>query len=392
MSHFEHINRRNDINWAILPDDILIFIIILIEKSPAQYSDLKNIITLSHHSRELVYSTITPPWYKVDEIYSKLIQYNSVKMFKLFTINNRPINTRLSTPKTIGGTPIVLSYVNTLLSSAVAYRRIEIVRILINDKRFEWDQSYCFALCEACDRGYVKIFNLLHARPEIGKYGFAREYLTNSIEHGSVTIVKSLLYDTRLSSQYTGNFLAEIVYNCKSAEVAKVIIDTGKYDIQKMYQRFILGSHELKEYIKIFKMASEDNRVNMHKMTFLTNVIRKRNYDIINSYASIVNKSVGECFYELTVYKFKKHSSVFSRVSSYIFENPVFDPSMCNYDILKFIFTEQNCTEYFFALSGSSIIRTIKMLRSQENPESKKWAEFIYNKFRDVMGFNIPIS
>jgi hypothetical protein len=398
MAHFEYISEKIDPSRYILPDDIVILIIQLFNPCP---KGLGKLIILSKHCRELVYANIVPfgaflcgPYQPsetyVEMITMKLIKHNSLKMLKLFARNNTIYPTDIycfdenkrKEKRKLCDTPV------GLLGAAVFYEKIEILRFFLTDAKYV---SYVpGAIKEASRICNVKIFKLLYPIMSVeqkSNWYFTYGILEAAVSSGCVTILKILLNDQQFRTDHVFHIM-NLVYKCKSVECIEELVKSGRFDTRKIikYSFYIVENLDQRKHLDFIYNIFNDQYIKIFNYA-----IHASHGGLVGKYAKIYPKTIGECFYDLVLYKYNKiiknrslhrigfEKYRFSCIDFSVFGHSEFDPSAYDFKLLKTILSDEAYSEIFF--NDLSAWEVMKKFCAKTDKKSLEYALHLYDIF-----------
>ena len=207
IKHYNDINHTKYNNWVQLYFDL-----ITRTQSINKYS-LVHAVNEGH--LELVRLLLSNPNINVDIPYSELSKYIPIELLK-------------------GKSSSCL----LILSSAKGY--VDILRVLLNDRRFNPSEPNNMAIRTACEHGHVKCVEILLNDMRVDPTDCSNDALISACETGQYEVVSVLLKDKRINPSDLENAAIGTCILRNDINIARLLLEDGRVNPKDRDNMFIL--------------------------------------------------------------------------------------------------------------------------------------------------------
>jgi len=123
---------------------------------------------------------------------------------------------------------------------ACQYGQIEIVKLLLQDKRVNPASHDNSAIAEACREGNIEVINLLLKDSRVDPSGNSNYGIKRASRNGHVEVVKLLLKDSRVDPTAEDNFAIRTAFDNKHWKIVELLLLDGRilYSDDQLYRKY----------------------------------------------------------------------------------------------------------------------------------------------------------
>ena len=171
---------------------------------------------------------------------------------------------------------------NDILQTIVKYGYTEIVKLLLKDPRVDPSDQKNRAIQTAAEKGYVEIVKLLLKDPRVDPSDFGNFAIRKAAKNGHIEVVKLLLQDSRVNPKDFNNYAIKAAAEKGHIEMVKLLLQDERVDPSDNNNRAIRYAAE-NGHIEVVKLLLQDKRVDPsdNNNYALRYAIKNKHIDII---------------------------------------------------------------------------------------------------------------